>query len=57
VGGCRERFADGEFRVGVDCSDGVGPQCAMACDGESGLKWCCYLRIGGVIGLLVKSAL
>jgi hypothetical protein len=51
-----EGFTDGESRFGIDCSDGVGPQCTMVRGGESGLKRCCCLGVGGVAGLLVESA-
>ena len=54
---CSGRFADGESRVSTEFSDGVGPQCAVAWFGWSGLKRCCCLWVSGVIGLLVESSL
>ena len=54
---CSRRFADGESRVSIDFSDGVGPKCALAWFGWSGLKWRCCLWVGGITGLLVESAL
>ena len=47
-------MADGEFRVGIDFGDGVGPQCPVV--GRIWSEWRGCLWVGGIAGLLVEGA-
>ena len=47
-------LADGEFGVGIDFGNGVGPQRAVA--GRIWSEWRGCLWIGGIVGLLVEGA-